>query len=371
MSVKGSSHAKVGSRLKMYFTKMSGFEDAANPRPPTAIRHADAPQLRQEPVPSAQGPPAPQEKGSLVGILKFVPGSAIPYAQLVRLHKPIGFAIVYLPYVIGVLYASAVAPAPVPLSVVLNRAWIFCIGSTLLRSAGCTWDDIVDVDLDRRVERCATRPMVRGAVSRANALCFLAVLTILGLGPLALLPWTCTIDAGVIVTMSTIYPFMKRFNNYAQVILGLTIGFAIIMTMHALEVDPLSKDCRVSTVCLWFAITIMMMLYDVVYAAQDTIDDVAAGVKGMAVRFRSSLKTLIFAMVSSIIGLLAMCGMCSRLGVGYYIVTVGGTGGSLVTMVTAMDLAVPQSCHKYCGGAYMLTCISMIIGFGAEYFQRV
>jgi 4-hydroxybenzoate polyprenyltransferase len=354
----------------MYFTKMAGFENAVQ-QPPPAIARRSNPARSQSKMDSPEADlKTLQEKGVLVGVLRLVPVSWIPYAQLIRLHKPIGFAIVYLPYVIGILYAAAVSPSTLRVSVLLDRAWIFCIGSILLRSAGCTWDDIVDVDLDRQVERCATRPLVRGAVSLTQALIFLFGLTTLGIGVLTLLPWTCTVDAGIIVLLSSIYPYMKRFNHYAQVVLGLTIGFAIVMTMHALDVDPLAEYCRTSTICLWFSIAILMMLYDIVYAAQDTKDDVKAGVRGMAVRFRSSIRALISAMASAIIGLLVVCGLCSRLGVRYYIITVGGTGGSLVTMISAMDLAVPESCHKYCGGAYMLTCISMLIGFGTEYLHR-
>jgi len=344
---------------------MAGFEDALHQPLRSAL-----PPLQGKPMPTEADCKKLHEDGALVGVLHLVPASGIPYAQLIRLHKPIGFAIVYLPYVIGILYAAAVSPSTLRFGVLLDRAWIFCIGSVVLRSAGCTWDDIVDVDLDRHVERCATRPLVRGAVSLTQAVIFLFGLTTLGIGVLTLLPWMCTADAGIIVILSAIYPYMKRFNHYAQVVLGLTIGFAIIMAMHALDVDPLAEYCRTSTLCLWFSIAILMMLYDIVYAAQDTNDDMKAGVRGMAVRFRSSIRTLISTMASAIIGLLVLCGLCSRLGSRYYIITVGGTGGSLITMISAMDLAVPESCHKYCGGAYILTCISMLVGFGAEYLHR-
>lgn len=51
---------------------------------------------------------------SASAILSCLPRSWVPYAQLIRLDKPIGFAIVYLPYLIGIIYAANIAPDTPP-----------------------------------------------------------------------------------------------------------------------------------------------------------------------------------------------------------------------------------------------------------------
>lgn len=308
---------------------------------------------------------SPIPRGST--ILSYLPSSWVPYAQLIRLDKPIGFAIVYLPYLIGIIYAASIAPHVLPVSELLDRARIFLTGSILLRSAGCTWDDIVDQDLDRKVERSRGRPIPRGAISTTNAFLFTLALSAMGVYNLRLLPIECSFDAAVIVALSLIYPYLKRFTNYPQVVLGLTIAFAIIMATHSLGVDPWAYPTHISTWSLYLSIVLLMMLYDIIYARQDTTDDVRAGVKGMAVRFRHSIRLLASLMALAITIFLGIVGIGSSMGLVYYIPAVGGTGCSLCAMVLLMDLNNPNSYHRYVGGAYMVTSICILGGMAGEY----
>jgi len=275
--------------------------------------------------------------------------------------------IVYFPYIIGLAYAACISPTSLPGSLLLDHAWIFLMGSIILRGAGCTWDDIVDQDLDRQVARCRVRPIARGAVSTAQGLLFTAGQFTIGVSILYLLPWQCSVDAGVITLLSLTYPYLKRFTNYTQVILGLTIGFAIIMAAHSLDVDPFSRHTFTPTLCLWFAIAILMMLYDIIYAGQDTEDDVKAGVKSMAVQFRNSIRVLVSALAFVIIVLLTAVGLSADLSYVYFIITVGGTCWSLYSMIGLMDLKSASSFAKFCKIAYVLTSVSILGGFSAEY----
>ncbi|KKY24993.1 putative 4-hydroxybenzoate polyprenyl [Phaeomoniella chlamydospora] len=319
----------------------------------------------------------PKTKGGLFvdvaprkGILAYLPESWVPYAELIRLEKPIGFAIVYLPYVMGILYGACIAPEPLPVSALLYRARVFLLWSLVLRGAGCAYDDIVDQDLDRQVDRCRTRPIPRGAITTTQGWLFTTGLSLVGFFSLSLLPWECTIDAGIITLLSLIYPFMKRFTNYTQVVLGLAIGFAIIMAAHSFDVDPLARSTYVPTLCLWFAVGFLMMLYDIIYARQDTKDDVKAGVKSMAVRYRHHVKAVTSLLAFAVAGLLATTGIYTGMGPMYYLIAVGGTCSSLWAMIGLMDLESPSNYPRFCAGAYVLTSISVIGGFTAEYMEN-
>lgn len=304
---------------------------------------------------------------SASAILSFLPRSWVPYAQLIRLDKPIGFAIVYLPYLIGIIYAANIAPDTPPVPELLDRARIFLTGSILLRSAGCTWDDIVDRDVDRKVERSCSRPIPRGAVSTTNAFLFVLALSAMGVYNLRLLPIECSFDATVIVALSLVYPYLKRVTDFPQVVLGLTIAFAIIMATHSLGVDPWAYTTHISTLSLYLSIVLLVMLYDIIYARQDTTDDVRAGIKSMAVRFRHSIRLLTSLMALVVTVFLGIVGINSSMGLVYFVSAVGGTGCCLCAMVLLMDLNNPDSYHRYVGGAYMMTSICILGGMAGEY----
>ncbi|RDW78937.1 4-hydroxybenzoate octaprenyltransferase [Aspergillus mulundensis] len=315
--------------------------------------------------PTRASPPPSQQP--LQGLVSYLPSPLLPYAQLIRLDKPIGFAIVYLPYLIGIVYAASVAPTPLPMSLLLNRARIFLTGSIILRSAGCTWDDIVDQDLDRQVQRSRSRPIPRGAVTTRNACLFALAIACAGVANLRHLPRECTHDAIFIVTLSLIYPYLKRVTHYPQLVLGLTIGFAVIMAAHSLAVDPWAYPTNIATGSLYFAVVLLMMLYDIIYARQDTTDDIKAGVKSMAVRFRHSIRLLAGLLALVITVLLAATGISSSFGRVYFGTAVGGTGVSLGTVVLRMNLENPDSYHCYVGAAYMVTSVCILGGLLGEY----
>jgi len=111
----------------------------------------------------------------------------------------------------------------------------------------------------------------------------------------------------------------------------------------------------------------LMILYDIIYARQDTTDDVKAGVKSMAVRFQHSIRLLASLMALAITVFLGIVGISSSMGLVYFLPAVGGTGCSLFTMVFLMDLDNPDSYHRYVGGAYMVTSLFILGGLAGEY----
>ena len=89
------------------------------------------------------------------------PAWARPYLRLARLDRPIGSWLLLLPCWWSVGLAAVAARAPVNIWHVV----LFFIGAFAMRGAGCTWNDIVDRDLDARVERTRSRPIPSGQVS--------------------------------------------------------------------------------------------------------------------------------------------------------------------------------------------------------------
>ena len=88
------------------------------------------------------------------GFVSHLPSSVVPYAELMRLHKPAGYYAFYFPHLFGTLYASAILSPMPELSLLLQRNLLFMIGSLLLRGAACSWNDTLDADYDRQVARC-------------------------------------------------------------------------------------------------------------------------------------------------------------------------------------------------------------------------
>lgn len=109
------------------------------------------------------------------GALSCLPSSCLPYAELMRLKKPVGTLNIYFPYLFGSLFAAcAQHPFVTPLSVLSANLKLFAM-AFLLRSAGCTWNDLIDRDLDRKVARCRLRPIARYAASPRSGFILYAI----------------------------------------------------------------------------------------------------------------------------------------------------------------------------------------------------
>src|SRR6202040_2159560 len=137
-----------------------------------------------------------------------------PYLRLARLDRPIGSWLLLLPCWWSAALAAVAAHARTPN---ILHLVLFFIGAFAMRGAGCTWNDIVDRDLDRAVERTRSRPIPSGQVSVAQAALFLIAQSLLGL--LILLAFNAfTVGLGIAsLAIVAIYPFMKRITYWPQI----------------------------------------------------------------------------------------------------------------------------------------------------------
>jgi len=111
----------------------------------------------------------------------LAPAWSRPYLRLARLDRPIGSWLLLLPcwWSCGLAAVAAHRAAPN-----LAHLALFFVGAFAMRGAGCTWNDIIDRDLDRGVERTRSRPIPSGQVSVVQAAVFLVLQSLIGLAVL-------------------------------------------------------------------------------------------------------------------------------------------------------------------------------------------
>src|SRR5476649_627698 len=159
--------------------------------------------------------------GNLVDGL--APAYARPYLRLARLDRPIGSWLLLMPCWWSVGLAGMQA-GKLPS---LWHIFLFFIGAFAMRGAGCTWNDLVDRDLDGLVERTRSRPIPSKQVTVAQATLFMMVQALIGL--LVLIQFNrFTVFCGLAsLSVIVIYPFMKRITYWPQIVLGLAFSWRI------------------------------------------------------------------------------------------------------------------------------------------------
>lgn len=197
-----------------------------------------------------------------------------PYLRLARYDRPVGFWLLAAPCWIGLALAH-VATGPE-----LMDAWyavLFGVGAIAMRGAGCTYNDIVDRDLDAQVARTAARPLPSGQLQVSQAWTFLGVQLLVGLVVLLLLPRAAQIVALLAVPLVLAYPFMKRITWFPQAWLGVTMNWGALVGYAALTggIDGPALVMLAGLAAWTFG-------YDTIYARLDVDDDALAGVKSTA-----------------------------------------------------------------------------------------
>jgi 4-hydroxybenzoate polyprenyltransferase len=155
----------------------------------------------------------------------------------------------------------------------------FALGAFAARSAGCVYNDIVDRDLDRRIERTRLRPLASGRVMLRSAWILIGLLCLVGLIVLLQLNPTAAIAALVSVAPVAAYPFMKRITWWPQAWLGLVFSWGALVGWPAV-----TGSLSWTPFLLWFGSIAWVIGYDTLYAIQDIEDDALVGVKSSARR---------------------------------------------------------------------------------------
>ncbi len=260
-----------------------------------------------------------------------------PYLRLARLDRPIGSWLLLLPcwWSAGLAAIAAGRPYPDPWHCLL-----FFVGAFAMRGAGCTWNDIVDRDLDAKVERTRSRPIPAGQVTARQAFAFLVLQALVGLAVLLQFnPFTILVGILSLATVA-IYPFLKRVTHWPQIGLGLAFSWGALMGWPAVF-----GRLDLAALVLYAGSIAWVIAYDTIYAHQDREDDALIGIKSTAILFDDRTKpmlALFFALAVMLIGLagwLAGAGLIFAIGLAAF-------AAHLAWQVQRLDIADPGLCLR-------------------------
>jgi len=228
---------------------------------------------------------------------QWLPPRLRPYARLARLERPIGWWLLLWPCWWSTALAADVAHRAYP------DPWhllLFLVGAVAMRGAGCTYNDIVDRDIDAAVARTRSRPIPSGQVSVGQAKLFMLALALIGL--IVLLQFNgFSIALGLAsLLIVAIYPFMKRISDWPQFVLGLAFSWGGLMGWAA-SFGRLDWPA----VLLYGGAILWTIGYDTIYAHQDKEDDVLVGVRSTARLFGERTKPALLAFYAGALALLA------------------------------------------------------------------
>ena len=205
--------------------------------------------------------------------------------QLTRLDKPIGILLLFWPCVWGLTLGYYFNNETVLYS---KYIILFFLGSILMRSAGCIFNDIVDRDLDKKVQRTKKRPIASGKISISEAFIYIVCLCLAALLILLQFNWLTIVLGVSSMTLAFAYPFMKRITYWPQLFLGLTFNWGIIMGWTSI-----TNSLSIEPIILYLSAIFWTLGYDTVYGLQDIDDDEIIGVKSTSIKFKSNVKVFV------------------------------------------------------------------------------
>ncbi|MDN6856679.1 4-hydroxybenzoate octaprenyltransferase [Pseudomonas sp. CAN2814] len=229
------------------------------------------------------------------------------FVQLTRMDKPIGIYLLLWPTLWALWMASGGVPS-------VKNLVIFVLGTVLMRMAGCVINDFADRKLDGHVERTKARPLATGRITVREA--WIAFFTLLGLSFLLVL---CT-NAQTIwlsfggAAVAALYPFMKRYTYYPQVVLGAAFSWGIPMAFTAA-----SGTLPAVAWLLFFANVLWTVAYDTYYAMTDREDDLKMGMKSTAILFGDADRVINLSLQGLMLLLLILAGNKLAMHLYYYL----------------------------------------------------
>ena len=207
------------------------------------------------------------------------------FVQLTRLNKPIGFLLLFWPCAWGLTLGYYFNSDT---NLYLKYIILFFLGSVLMRSAGCIFNDIIDRDLDKKVQRTKERPIASGKISVPKASICAIVLCLVSFLILLQFNWLTIVLGMSSMTLAFAYPFMKRITYWPQLFLGLTFNWGIIMGWTSI-----TNSLSIEPIILYLAAIFWTLGYDTIYGLQDIRDDEIIGVKSTSIKFKNNVKVFV------------------------------------------------------------------------------
>jgi 4-hydroxybenzoate polyprenyltransferase len=266
---------------------------------------------------------------------RYAPAAAQPYLRLMRADRPIGTWLLLWPC----WWSAALS------WVAEGRRWpdlwlllLFAVGATVMRGAGCTYNDIADRHYDAQVARTRTRPIPSGQVSAKSAAIFMVALSLIGLAVLLQFnPFAIGLGIASLGIVA-LYPFMKRITYWPQVVLGLAFSWGALMGWA-------ETFARLDTaaILLYAAAIAWTVGYDTIYAHQDKDDDALLGLKSTALKFGPRTKPWLSLFYGLALALLALAGFAAGAGWPFFFGLLLG-GFHLVWQVVTLKIDDGTNC---------------------------
>ncbi len=203
------------------------------------------------------------------------------FIDLTRLNKPIGFMLLFWPCSWGLAFANSYNNN----NLLIYHLILFFIGSVLMRSAGCIFNDIVDKDIDRKVDRTKERPIAAGKISVKQSLIYVLVLCALAFIVLIQFNFLTIILGMSSMLLAFAYPFMKRITYWPQLFLGLTFNWGLVMAWTSM-----GNSISAEIIIFYISAIFWTLGYDTIYGIQDMSDDEIIGVKSTSIKFKKNIK---------------------------------------------------------------------------------
>lgn len=267
---------------------------------------------------------------------RIAPSISRPYLRLARADRPIGTWLLLWPCLWSLLLALTIHPISLP--EFARLVVLFGIGAFVMRGAGCTYNDIVDRDIDAEVERTRSRPLPSGQVNLLQAWMFLGGLSLIGLAVLlSLTSLAIWIGLGSLALIAA-YPFMKRLTYWPQIWLGLTFNWGALVG-YAAVTNTLSP----APLLLYLGAIFWTVGYDTIYAHQDKEDDLLVGVKSTALRLGNRTKYWLGVFYGASLAFFLLAGVVGQLGAGFYLGLIA-CGSHLLRQIRRVDIEDSAVC---------------------------
>lgn len=266
---------------------------------------------------------------------RYAPEPAKPYLRLMRADRPIGVWLLLWPCWWSLALSSVASQDAFP------NIWYMClfaIGAIAMRGAGCTYNDIVDKDIDAQVARTKSRPLPSGAISLNDAKIFLAAQCFVGFLVLMQFNFFAIVLGLASLVIVAVYPFMKRYTSWPQVILGLAFSWGALMGWAAVF-----AGLDLAPVMLYLGAVTWTVGYDTIYAHQDKEDDAMLGLGSTAIAFGENTKLWLSVIYSWTIVFIAASGLSA--GARYvFIAGMAAAAAHLAWQVRTLDIENPANC---------------------------
>ena len=273
-------------------------------------------------------------------VYRVLPRGIWPYAQLARWDRPIGWQLLLWPCLWSAALAANVAAAAGSFdwARLVGHLLLFFLGAVAMRGAGCTYNDLVDHDIDQAVARTRSRPLPSGRVTRRQAKIFMGLQALVGLA--VLLQFNLfTIGLGIAsLVIVAVYPFAKRFTDWPQFFLGMAFSWGALMGWAA-EFASLS----LAPVALYVGAIAWTIGYDTIYAHQDKEDDALIGVRSTARLFGERTRQWLVGLYGLTVVLMALSFWLAGVGI---VAWLGLAAAALMFawQIRTLDIDDPEQC---------------------------